>query len=135
MILVPAAHALGIDMIWFGVMIGMNLQTSFLTPPFGFSLFYLRGVTPPNDRDLQRRDPVHRDSADRLARDLHLARDRELDRRYAGRLVSEFGRASLSIHSSIRSDRPPHGLNAKRPDDAGRNGHRTEVLLLSLRRK
>ena len=33
-------------MIWFGVMIAMNLQTSFLTPPFGFSLFYLRGVTP-----------------------------------------------------------------------------------------
>jgi len=34
-------------MVWFGVMLGMNLQTSFLTPPFGFSLFYLRGVTPP----------------------------------------------------------------------------------------
>ena len=34
-------------MIWFGVMIAMNLQTSFLTPPFGFSLFYLRGVAPP----------------------------------------------------------------------------------------
>jgi tripartite ATP-independent transporter DctM subunit len=45
-LLVPAARALGIDMIWFGVMIGMNLQTSFLTPPFGFALFYLRGVTP-----------------------------------------------------------------------------------------
>ncbi len=37
---------LGVDMVWFGVMIGLNLQTSFLTPPFGFSLFYLRGVTP-----------------------------------------------------------------------------------------
>jgi TRAP-type mannitol/chloroaromatic compound transport system permease large subunit len=33
-------------MVWFGVMIAMNLQTSFLTPPFGFSLFYLRGVAP-----------------------------------------------------------------------------------------
>jgi len=46
----PAAEALGIvgqDMVWFGVMIAMNLQTSFLTPPFGFSLFYLRGVAPP----------------------------------------------------------------------------------------
>jgi TRAP-type mannitol/chloroaromatic compound transport system permease large subunit len=32
--------------VWFGVMIGMNLQTSFLTPPFGFALFYLRGVAP-----------------------------------------------------------------------------------------
>ncbi|MCB1032305.1 MAG: TRAP transporter large permease subunit, partial [Acidobacteria bacterium] len=34
------------DMVWFGVMIGVNLQTSFLTPPFGFALFYLRGVVP-----------------------------------------------------------------------------------------
>ncbi len=39
----PARLAL----VWFGIMIGMNLQTSFLTPPFGFSLFYLRGVSPP----------------------------------------------------------------------------------------
>jgi tripartite ATP-independent transporter DctM subunit len=46
-LLVPAARILGIDLVWFGVMIAMNLQTSFLTPPFGFSLFYLRGVTPP----------------------------------------------------------------------------------------
>lgn len=42
----PARMAL----VWFGVMIGMNLQTSFLTPPFGFSLFYLRGVAPPEVR-------------------------------------------------------------------------------------
>ena len=33
-------------MVWFGVMVGVNLQTSFLTPPFGFALFYLRGVAP-----------------------------------------------------------------------------------------
>lgn len=46
-LLAPAALALGIDLVWFGVMIGMNLQTSFLTPPFGFALFYLRGVAPP----------------------------------------------------------------------------------------
>jgi tripartite ATP-independent transporter DctM subunit len=46
-LLVPAAEALGIHMVWFGVMIGLNLQTSFLTPPFGFALFYLRGVAPP----------------------------------------------------------------------------------------
>jgi tripartite ATP-independent transporter DctM subunit len=48
-LIVPAARALGIEgdeMVWFGVMLGMNLQTSFLTPPFGFSLFYLRGVAP-----------------------------------------------------------------------------------------
>ena len=46
-LIAPAASILGIDMVWFGVMIGMNLQTSFLTPPFGFALFYLRGVAPP----------------------------------------------------------------------------------------
>ncbi|MEM9553384.1 MAG: TRAP transporter large permease subunit [Acidobacteriota bacterium] len=45
-LLAPAAQVLGIDMVWFGVMIGLNLQTSFLTPPFGFALFYLRGVCP-----------------------------------------------------------------------------------------
>lgn len=44
----PTAAKLGIDMVWFGVMIGMNLQASFLTPPFGFSIFYLKGVSPPD---------------------------------------------------------------------------------------
>ena len=47
-LIAPAAAILGIDMVWFGVMIAMNLQTSFLTPPFGFALFYLRGVAPPD---------------------------------------------------------------------------------------
>jgi tripartite ATP-independent transporter DctM subunit len=49
-LIAPAAQLLGIDLVWFGVMIGMNLQTSFLTPPFGFALFYLRGVAPPDVR-------------------------------------------------------------------------------------
>jgi tripartite ATP-independent transporter DctM subunit len=43
----PVLLALGVDPIWLGVLVGVNLQTSFLTPPFGFSLFYLRGVAPP----------------------------------------------------------------------------------------
>ena len=42
----PTLLLLGVDPIWLGVMIGVNLQTSFLTPPFGFALFYLRGVAP-----------------------------------------------------------------------------------------
>jgi tripartite ATP-independent transporter DctM subunit len=49
-ILVPIAAALGIDPIWYAILIAMNLQTSFLTPPFGFSLFYLKGVAPPEVR-------------------------------------------------------------------------------------
>ena len=45
-LLVPIIHKLNIDPVWFGVLLAMNLQTSFLTPPFGFSLFYLRSVAP-----------------------------------------------------------------------------------------
>ena len=48
-LLAPVAAKLGIDLIWFGVILGVNLQASFLTPPFGFSLFYLRSVAPAND--------------------------------------------------------------------------------------
>ena len=43
---VPVAQQLGLDLVWYGVVLGANLQTSFLTPPFGFALFYLRGVAP-----------------------------------------------------------------------------------------
>ena len=46
-ITVPALLAMDFSPLWLGVMVGMNLQTSFLTPPFGFALFYLRGVAPP----------------------------------------------------------------------------------------
>jgi TRAP-type mannitol/chloroaromatic compound transport system permease large subunit len=48
-LLAPVAEKMGIDLIWFGVIIAMNLQTSFLTPPFGFALFYLRSVAPRSD--------------------------------------------------------------------------------------
>jgi tripartite ATP-independent transporter DctM subunit len=49
-ILAPIAATLGIDAIWYAILVAMNLQTSFLTPPFGFSLFYLKGVAPPEVR-------------------------------------------------------------------------------------
>ena len=45
-ILAPIAAAIGINPVWYALLIALNLQTSFLTPPFGFSLFYLRGVAP-----------------------------------------------------------------------------------------
>jgi tripartite ATP-independent transporter DctM subunit len=45
-LLAPVAEKLGIDLIWFGILIGANMQTSFMHPPFGFALFYLRGVAP-----------------------------------------------------------------------------------------
>ena len=49
-ILAPIANQFNIDMLWFAVLIALNLQTSFLTPPFGFSLFYLKAVAPPEVR-------------------------------------------------------------------------------------
>jgi tripartite ATP-independent transporter DctM subunit len=49
----PVAERLGIDLIWYGVLLGVNMQTSFMHPPFGFALFYLRSVAP-NDRYLDR---------------------------------------------------------------------------------
>jgi TRAP-type mannitol/chloroaromatic compound transport system permease large subunit len=60
-ILAPVAEKLGIDLVWFGVIIAMNLQTSFLTPPFGFALFYLRSVAAKddyNDRVTKKRIPA-----------------------------------------------------------------------------
>ncbi|MDM7943840.1 MAG: TRAP transporter large permease subunit [Hydrogenophaga sp.] len=50
-LLVPVAEKLDINLIWFGIILAMNLQTSFLTPPFGFALFYLRSVAARNDYD------------------------------------------------------------------------------------
>src|SRR5450830_904873 len=58
----PVAEHLGIDLIWFGVLLGVNMQTSFMHPPFGFALFYLRSVAPKDsyiDRVTKKRmDPV-----------------------------------------------------------------------------
>ena len=47
-ILAPIAEVMGLNMVWFAILIAMNLQSSFMTPPFGFSLFYLKGVAPPS---------------------------------------------------------------------------------------
>ena len=49
----PVLLAMGLDPVWLGIMIAINLQTSFLTPPFGFALFYLRGVAPPEVKTSQ----------------------------------------------------------------------------------
>ena len=46
-VVAPIFKAMGVDLLWLGILLAMNLQTSFLTPPFGFSLFYLKGVSPP----------------------------------------------------------------------------------------
>ncbi|MDG6774873.1 TRAP transporter large permease subunit [Thiomicrorhabdus sp. ZW0627] len=46
-LMLPIFHAMGIDMVWLAILVALNLQTSFLTPPFGWSLFFLKGVAPP----------------------------------------------------------------------------------------
>lgn len=55
-VVTPVFNALGIDLIWIGILIALNLQTSFLSPPFGFALFYLKGIAPPQvkTKDLYR---------------------------------------------------------------------------------
>ena len=66
----PVLLAMGLDPVWLGIMIAINLQTSFLTPPFGFALFYLRGVAPPEvttRTNLSRRHSVCCHSAFRVA--------------------------------------------------------------------
>jgi tripartite ATP-independent transporter DctM subunit len=55
-LLVPAANALGIDMVWFAVVMAINLQTAFISPPVGFSLFYLQSVAPKDVRTIE----IHR---------------------------------------------------------------------------
>ncbi len=52
-VLAPIMKAAGFDPVWFAILFAMNLQTSFLTPPFGFSLFYLKGVAPPGVSTLE----------------------------------------------------------------------------------
>jgi tripartite ATP-independent transporter DctM subunit len=61
----PVAHKLGIDMVWFGVMLCVNMQTSFMHPPFGFALFYLRGIADQAQRTGAILKPV-------LSRDIYL---------------------------------------------------------------
>ena len=50
-LIAPVADKLGIDLVWFGVLLAVNMQTSFMHPPFGFALFYLRSVAPSDDYD------------------------------------------------------------------------------------
>ena len=52
-VVAPIFIAYDMDLIWIGILLALNLQTSFLTPPFGFSLFYLKGVCPPEVKTAQ----------------------------------------------------------------------------------
>jgi TRAP-type mannitol/chloroaromatic compound transport system permease large subunit len=66
-LLAPVAEKLDINLIWFGIIIAMNLQTSFLTPPFGFALFYLRSVAARNDYvDEVTKKPIRRVTTEQI---------------------------------------------------------------------
>jgi TRAP-type mannitol/chloroaromatic compound transport system permease large subunit len=52
-IVAPIFASMGVDLVWVGILLAINLQTSFLTPPFGFALFYLKGVAPPEIKTKQ----------------------------------------------------------------------------------
>jgi TRAP-type mannitol/chloroaromatic compound transport system permease large subunit len=68
-LLAPVAQSLDINLIWFGIIIAMNLQTSFLTPPFGFALFYLRSVAARNDYvDEITKKPIKRITTEQIYR-------------------------------------------------------------------
>ena len=64
-LLVPVAQTLGIDLVWFGLLLCVNMQTSFMHPPFGFALFYLRGIAPKEVKTLGHL--LGRDALDRAA--------------------------------------------------------------------
>ncbi len=66
-LLAPVAEKMDINLIWFGIIIAMNLQTSFLTPPFGFALFYLRSVAARNDYvDVVTKQPIKRVTTEQI---------------------------------------------------------------------
>ena len=63
-LLAPVADKLGIDLVWFGVLLCINMQTSFMHPPFGFALFYLRGIAAPRREELRHLSRRHTLGAD-----------------------------------------------------------------------
>ena len=101
--LVPVAHALDINMIWFGLLLCVNMQTSFMHPPFGFALFYLRAIAP---KEVKTNDiywgslPVDRAAAPARRRpDLLAGVGHLLDRRRTRRSTQQARRARRSRSS------------------------------------
>ncbi len=97
----PVADKLGIDLIWFGVLLGVNMQTSFMHPPFGFALFYLRSVAP--DPRVRRQDHGQAHAARHHGADL-LGRDpvRADPARHGGRCSSHSRRCRWSTSRASR---------------------------------
>ena len=104
-LLAPVAEKLGIDLIWFGVLDRANIQTSFMHPPFGFALFYLRGIAPRSVQDIRHLSGAPIPwvvSAD------HSGRDPDLLAGF-GHLLARQGHRHRSVEDEqieIRDDRP-----------------------------
>ena len=107
----PAAEHLGIDLIWFGVILGVNMQTSFMHPPFGFALFYLRSVAPRepfNDRVTGKLTDGGDHRADLLGR--RAVRRHPGDHGAAGDLLPGHGHA---LQRRGHRNRPDQGARSK----------------------
>jgi hypothetical protein len=90
---------LGIDLVWFGVLLCVNMQTSFMHPPFGFALFYLRGIAPPEVKSSDIADAG--DTGDH--RNLLAGRGDLLDRQHQGRHNQRQDRNSSNRDTTTRS--------------------------------
>ena len=117
----PAADRLGIDLIWFGVVLGVNMQTSFMHPPFGFALFYLRSVAPRGALHRPRVGQAHGsgdDRADLLGRGA--VRDHPVHRGRARHRVPRAGHALQGDRPQGRSGQGQHRDSAARSAAAAR---------------
>ena len=104
----PVADKLGIDLIWFGVLLGVNMQTSFLHPPFGFALFYFRSVAPIREHDRPRHRPAGRagdDGADLLGQ--RAVRDHAAGNGRDGDRLSRHGAGVARQGPEDRSEQDP----------------------------
>jgi TRAP-type mannitol/chloroaromatic compound transport system, large permease component len=108
-LLAPVAQKLGIDLVWFGVLLGVNMQTSFMHPPFGFALFYLRGIAPPRQelRHLLGRHPLGGVAA------RHVRHRHRLPRGGDGFPAPACRRQSVTIEQEMPAPAPDEGAPAQ----------------------
>ncbi len=109
-LLTPAAEKLDINLIWFGLLICANIQTSFMHPPFGFALFYLRGIATAGGeepRHLSRLDPLDRAAVDPRGADDRLPADGDLLARQATRHRPGGAAEAVRRDPLVRTDRHP----------------------------
>ena len=97
------AQKLGIDLIWFGVLLGANMQTSFMHPPFGFALFYLRSVAPAEDyTDRVTKMPIKKVTIEQIY--VPTKYRKSLDQKKVDKLAGDILENGLKIPIHVRPD-------------------------------